>query len=363
MNNRLAWVALSANEFIGPKRLSKILKNFPKIEDYLDLSVTDQIGFLHLDPQKVGVSFQNMKGRAEEIMRDCERLNVKIITRKDEDYPVRLKDISDAPFLLYVRGTLKPLVKKVAVVGTRHAGDDAREVNRYFVREMVQSGLGIVSGLAAGHDSIAQKQTVELGGYTIAVLGNGIDKAYPVANRNLFHKILEEGAIVSEYPPQMSVQRWFFPLRNRIISGLSDGVWVVQAPVRSGALITAQYAEAQGRELYVVPGNVSDSRNAGSNRLIQNGAKIVLEPSDLIRDLLGNTKSGSKVDPELVMQHLEEEEQVIYRLLERPYTVDELVEKSKQQAGMLNALLMKLELKGVIAQDFGRMYYRVNHIG
>lgn len=359
MNNLFAWIALSSNDYIGPRRMTRILKKFPNPEAYLDLSSEEQMAFLHIKVEKAQPFFQNMKKRAEEILNDCQHLGIRVVTREDPEYPQRLCDISDAPFLLYVRGQLKPGLKKVGVVGTRRASEESREINRYFVREMVHAGLGIVSGLAAGHDSIAQQQTIDLGGYTIAILGNGIDRAYPVVNRRLYDRILENGAIVSEYPPRTAVQKWFFPLRNRIISGLSDGILVVQAPERSGALITATYAEEQRRELYAIPGSLTDPRNTGNNRLIQNGAKMVLEPNDLIRDLIGEVKSNPAFDPEVILHNLDEQEREVYQLLDIPRTADEIFELLKLEGGSLNALLMKLELKGVVAQDFGRLYSRV----
>ncbi|MBO9370441.1 MAG: DNA-processing protein DprA, partial [Chloroflexi bacterium] len=209
-----------------------------------------------------------------------------ILTWEDEGYPKLLAEIPDPPPVLYVRGELKPEdAWAVAVVGTRRASTYGREVTRRLVSVLAQSGVTIVSGLARGVDAVAHQTALEAGGRTIAVLGCGIDLVYPPEHRELARRIAAQGALVSEYPLGTQPEPGNFPPRNRIISGLSLGVVITEAGRDSGALITADYAAEQGRDVFAVPGSILSAGCAGTNRLIQDGAKPVLDAADILQEL------------------------------------------------------------------------------
>lgn len=223
---------------------------------------------------------QEMKQEAEQ------RFPVIFITPLEKEYPERLRNIPDAPAGLYVRGRLP--VKKdvtVAVVGARDCSDYGRYVAENLGAYLGRNGVTVVSGMARGIDGISQWAALESGGTSIGVLGCGVDICYPAGNRELFHRLLEQGTIFSEYPPGTPPRAINFPARNRIVSGLADAVVVVEARSRSGTLITVDMALEQGKEVFVVPGRVTDRLSDGCNKLIKQGAEILLSPEELLEEL------------------------------------------------------------------------------
>ncbi|HEY0737990.1 MAG TPA: DNA-processing protein DprA, partial [Herpetosiphonaceae bacterium] len=211
---------------------------------------------------------------------------VRLISRDDPDYPPLLAQTSNPPFLLYVRGTLTELDRwSVAVVGTRQASTYGKEVTRKLVAGLVSSGITVVSGLALGIDAVAHSAALAAGGRTLAVLGSGVDQIYPQTNYNLGTAILQQGALLSEYPVGTLPTATNFPPRNRLIAGLSLGVLVIEAAAKSGALITAQFAAEQGRDVFAVPGNIFSQRSEGTHRLIKDGATLVSSVDDILEVL------------------------------------------------------------------------------
>lgn len=355
--------ALSCNDLIGPVRYRKIVSSYPDLNGFFQLSAASQMEFLGIRDQASARFFETMIGEGEKAVRVCREENIRIVRMEDGDYPRRLKEIPGPPFLFYLRGELNHSLPAAGVVGTRDPSPDSVAINEYFVRELVNCGIGIVSGMAMGHDGIAQKTALDNGGYTAAVLGCGIDIAYPAAYRNLYERIRNHGAVISEYPPGRRAMSHYFPLRNRIISGLSDVVLLMQAPEKSGALITAKYAEAQGRDVYVVPGNPTDPRYAGSNRLIRSGCKLALSPEDIILDLGGGTgrepvRKLRRPEFGKTPDDLGPVEMKLLELLERETVFDELVERSGLGFGELNLTLTKMEIRGLVSQYPGRIYMR-----
>lgn len=250
MTDRIYLAALSWNDAIGPKRFFNILNECPSLQDYFQLDINDRLRIAGVKGDKQRDLFEKMDEEGERIVRICERDQIKMIAINDPDYPPKLKMIPDPPPVIYVRGQINYSMPMIAIVGTRRYTPEGENINHFFSRELVEYNIGIVSGLAIGHDSIAQRTVIDNNGYTIAVLGSGIDVIYPPENRKLYHDIVETGAVVSEYPPEVQPDRWRFPLRNRIISGLSDGVLLIEAPERSGALITCKYAREQDKEVF-----------------------------------------------------------------------------------------------------------------
>ncbi|MBU4370105.1 DNA-processing protein DprA [Patescibacteria group bacterium] len=203
---------------------------------------------------------------------------------KDKNYPELLKEIYNPPQTLYINGQLKAKeMYPLAVVGTRKISLYGQKITRFLVKALAQAGFTIISGLALGVDGIAHQATLDAGGRTIAVLGSGLDIIYPYSHQQLAQKIIESnGAIVSEYEPKTRPSKWAFPARNRIVAGMSLGILVIEAPKKSGALITARFALEQGREVFAVPGNVDNKNSEGCNLLIKMGAKPVTKPEDIL---------------------------------------------------------------------------------
>lgn len=206
------------------------------------------------------------------------------ITLQDKNYPHLLKEIYDPPEKLYFLGELKTKEKyPLAVVGTRKVSSYGKQITRSLVKTLAQAGLTIISGLALGVDGLAHQAALDVGGRTIAVLGSGLNVIYPSAHKRLFQKIVEcNGVIISEYSSNARPSKWTFPARNRIVAGMSLGVLVIEAPKKSGALITARFALEQGREVFAVPGSVYNENSAGCHYLIKMGAKPVTKPEDIL---------------------------------------------------------------------------------
>jgi len=214
-------------------------------------------------------------------------MSIQKITIKDKNYPELLKKIYDPPQELYISGELRKEEKyPIAIVGTRKISNYGQEMTRLFAEALAEAGITIISGLALGVDGLAHRIALEKNSRTIAVLGSGLNVIYPSAHKELFKKIIESGgAVISEYSPNTSPTKKTFPARNRIVSGLSLGVLVIDAPKKSGALITARTAIEQGREVFVVPGRINDFNSEGCNYLIKMGARLVTDPEEIIESL------------------------------------------------------------------------------
>ncbi|NPV01794.1 MAG: DNA-protecting protein DprA [Brevinematales bacterium] len=357
MSELAYYAALSSNDLIGPKRYAKIMDEFGGLKPFFDLPAGEQMGFLGIKSEDAPARFERMPESGEKVLADCAKKGIRIVTIADNEYPAPLKTIADPPYILYYYGEFNLSIPLVAVVGTREPSAEALNINRYFVSELVNYNIGIVSGMARGHDTAAHEAVIENNGYTIAVLACGVDIVYPTSNRELYRTLRESGTIVSEYPPGVRPDKWRFPLRNRIISGLANIVLIVQAPVNSGALITAKYAEAQGRDVYAVPGNPMDIRYGGTNQLIQRGAKVALSPEEIVLDLTG-TKHPSVRRKVSEMPALEPDEMQVIDILVSETHIDEIAGMTKIPIGDLNALLTRLELKGIVLQYPGRFYIR-----
>lgn len=226
---------------------------------------------------------------ADRILGDCDRLGLRIMTLRDTEYPDRLRSIFDPPLLLYVQGRMPRFDEEVgiAMVGTRRASAYAMETGEKLAFQMAGLGAVIISGLASGSDAAAHRGALRAGGFTAAVIGGGHDVVYPRENRRLYEDIAARGVILSEYPPGTEHRGAHFPVRNRIISALSLGVVVIEAPERSGALITADRALDQGRDVFAIPGQVGDRRCAGSNLLLRDGAGVVTDAWDVLGHYAG----------------------------------------------------------------------------
>ena len=297
---------------------------------------------------------------AREQLRLANKLGVSFVTYWDPRYPKRLKQISDPPVLLYVRGTLPTEDEAmVAVVGTRVPSAYGRLVAANLSRDLVTEGVTVVSGLARGIDTVAHKAALEAGGRTIAVLGSGLDVVYPAENRALAAEIAKAGAVISEFPLGTQPDATNFPRRNRIISGMSAGTLVVEAGEKSGALITAQLALEQNREVFAVPGNVTSERSRGTNRLIKQGAKLVENVQDILDELrpqLRGLLREAEAAPRVAMSG---SEKTVYEVLgDEPKHIDDIATELGQPSGQVLATLLSLELKNLVLQLTGKYFVR-----
>ena len=296
----------------------------------------------------------------EKYLARLETEKIKVISEKDQSYPVLLKEISSPPVLLYVKGDVELLNSTCfAVVGTRLASVYGKETVERMVAELVLNGLTIVSGLALGIDALAHRATLNNRGKTIAVLGGGVDVIYPVQNRELYHRLEAEGCIISEFPLGTEPMPFHFPIRNRIISGLSLGVLVVEAQEESGSLITAQFALEQGREVFAVPGSIFSPKSQGTNHLIAKGeAKLVTSVAEILTELNLSVKSGQQEAKKLFFTS-PEESLVWEKLEEEPQHVDQLAQKLDCDPAVLSASLTILEMKGAVQNVGGMRWKRV----
>jgi DNA processing protein len=296
-----------------------------------------------------------------EDQRRVARAGIRVIVWGDPDYPRRLQEIASAPPVLYLRGTLAPGDEAaVAIVGARHATTYGETVARELAVELSGRGLTILSGLARGIDGAAHRGALEAGGRTVAVLGSGLDQVYPAEHRGLAGEVAARGAVISEFPLGTAPLRLHFPRRNRIISGLSLGVIVVEAGVGSGALITAHHALEQGREVFAVPGRVHARYSEGCNRLIKSGAKLVETWEDVLSELVpqlrrrGSRRAAPSAPPALTAA----EGRVFDLLAEGPLHIDALIVRADLPGGRVASALVGLEMKGLVSQLTGKVFER-----
>lgn len=295
-------------------------------------------------------------------MEKLERYKVKVLTCEDAGYPARLKETDDYPPVLYVRGSLPGEDEPcLAVVGTRRPTIYGRQVTEEIVADLAGSGITIISGLARGIDSVAHRTALEAGGKTVAVFGCGLDIVYPAENARLAQAIMEHGALVSECPLGVKPRPDNFPLRNRIMSGLSLGVLVVEAGEKSGALITAGQALTQNREVFAVPGSILSPASRGTNRLIQEGAKLVSDYTDVLEEL-NLSIVVRQAEIEQFSPANDVESAILGQLSSEPNHIDQICRGSGLSMPEVSSALAMLELKGV-AKQVGNMNYVLTRRG
>ncbi len=354
-------VGLSLLPGIGPARFHKLLDRFKEPERAWRASEQEFVS-LGVDAKSMPALLEKRHTLSlEREMDRLRRLEVTVLSIFDPEYPLRLKEIFNAPPLLYVKGAItRQDDQSLGVVGTRGPSVYGKELTARVVPELVRTGLTIVSGLARGIDSVAHRAALESGGRTIAVLGCGIDVVYPAENRALFERIQQHGAVVTEYPLGTKPDAFNFPARNRIISGLSLGTVVVEAQYTSGALITADYALEQNREVFAFPGRATDRGSAGCNRLIREGrAKLVTSTEDILAEL-DLTVAVQQLEIKVAIPANDEEGKLLSLLSHEPIHIDELARQTAMAAPTVASTMLMLELKGTVRQ-IGSMSYVLAH--
>jgi DNA processing protein len=367
---RRAWVALAATPGLTPRGCAVLLARYGAPEAVLAAPANALASASGVSAQAAKSLASGESGRrAERQMRDSEQLGVSVLTPDDAAYPARLRELPDPPPALWGRGRADTDVAAIAVVGSRRPSPYGRTMAERFGRELAQAGLTVVSGLARGIDAAAHRAVLEIGGETIAVLGCGVDRIYPQEHRSLQEMIGRDGALLTEFPLGAPPLAHHFPRRNRLISGLSLGVVVVEAGERSGSLITARLALEQGREVFAVPGNLGAGGSVGTNRLIKAGATLVervddilhavaaqFDPSSLrpLRPLPSNDRPLSLEAGSLTT----EESALVGHVTGEPRHMDELAARAGRPVQQVAALLVSLEIKGAVRQLPGQFYCR-----
>jgi len=297
-----------------------------------------------------------------QVLDKAEKCDARIITYSDPAYPQILKEIHDPPIILYIKGNDIPHnLTLIAMVGSRIPTPYGIKVAEKIGQGLARRGLGVVSGMARGADSAAHWGCLGGRGFTIAVLGTGIDVIYPKSNKKLFQKIIDKGAVISEFPLGTPPEPKNFPIRNRIISGLSRGVVVVEATKRSGSLITASLALEQGREVFAVPGSINSFKSTGCHFLIKQGARLIENSDDILDELGLNYEYAPKTDTfkDAPPSPIDQSEKPIYDIIgDYPIHIDQITRQGNFEPGEISSILMKMELKGVIKQLPGKMFVR-----
>jgi DNA processing protein len=365
-----SWLALHLVPGMGPVTCNKLVAYFGSPEKVLAASSSALATVCSLRQESLTAlcdeGRQHLEDLAQkEIDRAAEK-NISIIPCDDPLYPALLKNIHDPPVVLYVLGTPELLnCRGMGIVGSRAATHYGKDVARQMANSLSRQGFAIISGLALGIDTAAHNGALAAEGKTIAVLGCGLDIVYPPSNHNLYKRIASAGAVVSEYPFGTKPDGFRFPARNRIISGLSLGVVVVEAANRSGSLITASHALEQGREVFAVPGRIDSVKSAGTHTLLQQGAKLVHSIEDIIEEFPAKAfqqnveETCSENDEQGFVENLSQEEAELFGFIEvYPRPFDDIVKDSGFTARHANELLLFLELKGMVQALPGKAYQR-----
>ncbi|MBT3168901.1 MAG: DNA-protecting protein DprA [Candidatus Cloacimonetes bacterium] len=342
-----AWLQLLSVNGIGNTKAIKLAQLWGEPHTFIHTNKLQDVDFITENAKRE--LFQNNEVENwTNIVKLIANFQIKFVSILDENYPESLKNIFDPPPFLFYRGTLKKedFRRSLAIVGTRKASNYGKLMTKKIGSKLAQAGFTLVSGLAYGIDTLAHFSALENSGRTIAVMGTGVDQIYPPRNRELAEMIIQNGALISEFVPGSKAERWNFPIRNRIISGISIGSFIVEGSKKSGALLTAKYALDQNRDIFALPGDVNRETSTGPNYLIKLGAKIVCSVNDILEEYDFIVEQTEKPVPKL-----SETEEIIYQILlqNKPEMLfDNLILKSKMTVSQLSTILLSLELKGII---------------
>ncbi len=358
------WLALTYIKGLGPIKITQLLKVFKNPENIWQANENELRKVKGIGKLAQNIVKQRKKIEIDKIEERLKKINIKYMSMIDKKYPRLLKEIYDPPPVLFYKGRNFSLHPAVALVGSRKCTSYGRKIARNLGYQLAQRGITVISGMARGIDSCGHIGALNAEGNTVAVMGTGLDYIYPPENRDIFHKISKKGLIISEFPPGTAPVAGNFPRRNRIISGLSLGVVVIEASKSSGSLITANLALEQGREVFAVPGDIDKITSAGTNNLIKCGAKIVTKVRDITEELFlyqaekEKEKDISGNNRKLKYPQLSVNEKKILKILQKesPVHINKIIEISGLKAQKVNTLLLKMELKGLINREPGKKY-------
>jgi len=360
MTPKEAYIVLNMLDEVGPVRVRRLLDVFGSPEKILEagrseLMRVDGVG------EQVSRSITEWRQQTDldaELSR-IEKAGVRVVTRDEADYPKHLRETYDPPLVLYVKGTLSDRdAVSFAIVGSRRTSLYGQEMARKLAYQLARLGVTVVSGLARGIDTQAHKGALQAKGRTVAVIGCGIDVVYPAENKKLADEIVETGgAVVTEFPFGVQPDRQTFPMRNRIISGWSLGVVVVEANLKSGSLITAGFAAEQGRQVFAVPGRADSPLSKGANKLIKDGAKLTEDVEDILGEfeyLIPKSKGEKTTDASVALT--ENETKVLEAIGEDEVVMDEIIQRSSLTSACVSATHLALEMKRLVRQSPGRIF-------
>ena len=363
MDSALAYVALNLTPRIGPVKVRRLLEQLGSVEAIFgassrDLQSVEGIGPESAEALRNGAAVE----RARQELEACATRNLTVLHWDHPDYPGLLQEIYDPPLVLYVDGVVpKKWPAGIGVVGSRAMTHYGQEMARKFGYQLAYAGVPVVSGLARGIDTAAHQGALAARAVTWAVLGCGLDQIYPPENAELAARIREKGCLISEFPLGTQPDRQTFPMRNRIVSGLSFGVLVVEAGLESGALITARQALEQGRQVFAIPGRIDSPHALGSNRLIQEGAKLVTDSNDILQDLDMLFTPSQLGTAKTVPAGLNAEElQVLQVIGDDEMPIDRIIGKSGLPSSVVSSTLLRLEMKKLLQQLPGKIFVRMH---
>ncbi|MFH1241449.1 MAG: DNA-processing protein DprA [Pseudomonadota bacterium] len=360
-----AWLALYLIPGLGNTVLKRLLGAFGQPEDIFRAGLSE---LQSVEGVRRDVAEEILKRRfvpeAEKELRKAERFEARVVAYTDPSYPELLREIDSPPMVIYIKGKdIRRDKTFVAMVGSRNPTHYGIKAAQKIGIGLSRRGAGVVSGLARGIDAASHIGCLRGGGFTIAVLGTGIDRIYPSINKSLSEEIAETGAVISEFPMGTPPEPRNFPIRNRIISGLSRGVVVVEATKKSGSLITASCALDQGREVFAVPGSIDSFKSTGTHFLIKQGAKLVENADDILEEFGFTDKApygGEKLSaPSAAPMDMDESEMRVYEIVgDYPIHIDQIVRMGEMDPGQVSSILMRMELMGMVQQLPGKMFVR-----
>lgn len=359
MDDRAYWLGFHLIPNIGAARISRLVERFG------DLATAWEADLPALQDAGMNEKSANVLIRYRDridLHREWEKVanaGASILTLMDDDYPRLLREIPSPPPVIYVKGKLLPEDETaIGVVGTRRATRYGQEMTRRLSSGLAAAGVTIISGLARGIDAIAHAEAVDAGGRTLAVLGCGVDRIYPPEHRKLSQQVIEQGALISEFPIGTKPEGRNFPIRNRLISGLSLGVLVVEAPRKSGALITSTFAADQGRTVFAVPGSALSSASEGTLQLLRDGAALAATVDDVLEELNLERRHAAIENRKLLPDATGDEQRILNVIEGEPKHIDEIAIDTGINISQLSAMLLQMQLKGLVRDAGGQHYAR-----
>ncbi len=370
------WLWLSLKPGMNSGKMQKLLEIFSSPEAVYNMSAKEISQVRGIDKRTIAALSDKSTARLSEVKHHCKRFGIFILTYDSPYFPENLKNISCPPYVLYTRSHTRIDLNKymrISVVGNRIATDYGITAAENFGYALAANNFVVVSGMALGIDGAAHTGALKADGITVAVLGSGLETAYPKSHQELMRRIMEKGMLISEYPPYSKPERWHFPERNRIISGLSQGTLVVEAPKRSGSLITANYALDEGRDIFALPGNIDNTNSEGTNNLIKDGAYLVTSPRDIVEHYSFEYSEVAKIKeaqssqmppqkakkeiPESFYEGLtDEEKHIISKLSDTPVNFEVLLTQTEIPADRLASQITMLEIKGKVKTHPGKNF-------
>jgi DNA processing protein len=373
MDEKFMFFLLAYMEAGTFANLNKVVQNFGKISDFFSIEPETLVkrGIISTYQYSCIKKVMDREDELKNIFNNLKGDNINFVTFNDAEFPEKLRMIPNPPLSLFFKGHLpESFMPAVAIIGSRNCDEYGSEMAKYFSDSLSEAGIQIISGMAMGIDGISGEAAIGKRGKSYAVLGTGVDICYPEANFNLYEKLISSGGVISEYPPGTPGLKSHFPMRNRIISGLSDALLVIQAKIRSGTSITVDCALEQGKDVYAIPGRLSDDLSAGTNKMLQDGARLVREPMDIIEGVMEYysqlsidfKKEGKRLMSEnikeKILEGLSDGKKKILKCLdeENPVYIDEILEKTGIEYGSMVKMIFELETQQLIFEK-GNNYF------